>query len=98
SNVPIFSNDACSTAWATQNVFIRDSMICAGNGAAAVCTADSGGPLLVQEEDGLWTLVGVSSFGALPACGNPQFPDVYSRVSPFVSWIALVLAIPLPDF
>jgi secreted trypsin-like serine protease len=57
---------------------------------------DSGGPLLVAEEDGLYSMVGVSSFSAPPACGNPDFPDVYMRTSAFASWVALVLAIPPP--
>lgn len=59
---------------------------------------DSGGPLLVAEEDGLYSMVGVSSFASQPACGNPDFPDVYMRTAAYASWVALVLAIPLnPD-
>jgi hypothetical protein len=38
NNVVIVSNQACQNAWDANNVFIRDSMICAGNGAAAICT------------------------------------------------------------
>jgi secreted trypsin-like serine protease len=53
---------------------------------------DSGGPLLVSEEDGLYSMVGVSGFSTQPACGNPDFPDVYMRSYSFAPWVALVMA------
>jgi Trypsin len=37
ANVPIVSNRACKNAWAANNVDIKDSMICAGDGSAAQC-------------------------------------------------------------
>ncbi|XP_059488930.1 phenoloxidase-activating factor 1-like [Neocloeon triangulifer] len=94
--VPILRNPACSTAWSALNVEIRNSMICAGDGSVAQCTGDSGGPLISADEDGLYSFIGISSFSAPPACGNPDFPDVYMRTSSFLSWIALVLALPPP--
>ena len=45
---------------------------------------DSGGPLVCYQ-DGVWTQVGVTSFGR--GCGLPRKPGVYSRVSQFVDWI-----------
>ncbi|CAB3385927.1 Hypothetical predicted protein [Cloeon dipterum] len=95
-NVPIWRNAACQTAWSALSVEIKDSMICAGDGSVAQCTGDSGGPLIAADEDGLYSFLGVSSFSAPPACGNPDFPDVYMRTSSFLSWIALVLALPAP--
>jgi hypothetical protein len=38
ASVPIVTNKACKTAWAVNNVDIKDSMICAGDGSAAQCT------------------------------------------------------------
>ncbi|XP_059489011.1 transmembrane protease serine 9-like [Neocloeon triangulifer] len=90
-NVPVRSNAACQTAWNAMNVVIRDSMICAGDGAVAQCNGDVGGPLIVADANGLFSMVGISSLFAPPACGNPDFPDVYMRTSSFLSWINLVL-------
>jgi len=42
ANVPIVSNKACNNAWAANNVEIKDSMICAGDGSAAQCTVYRG--------------------------------------------------------
>ncbi|XP_017797034.1 PREDICTED: mite allergen Der f 3-like, partial [Habropoda laboriosa] len=59
---------------------VRDSHICTytkvGEGA---CNGDSGGPLVVHGVQ-----VGIVSFGQPCAVGKP---DVYTRVSSFVSWI-----------
>ena len=47
---------------------------------------DSGGPLILKgnssEED---ILVGTVSWA--DGCADPRFPDVYSRISYFASWI-----------
>ena len=47
------------------------------------------GPLVHIEHkgpyDGIATLIGLVSWGA--ACGYPQYPDVYARVSIVLDWI-----------
>ena len=46
---------------------------------------DSGGPLTVMA-NGRFTQVGIVSFGY--KCGDKEFPGVYTKVAPYLSWIA----------
>nr|QEI22874.1 serine protease [Oryctes rhinoceros] len=70
---------ACQQTWGNQ---VQPNQICAltvaGEGA---CNGDSGGPL-IQTSNG--AQIGIVSFGVACAQG---FPDVYTRVSSFISWI-----------
>ena len=74
----------CSTVYGGA---ITSNMICAG-GLTAVdttdsCQGDSGGPLVVPTAAG-FVQVGLSSFGGTetgPACGDPNAPGVYAKVS-----------------
>ena len=72
---------------------LTDNMICAGteSGARDACNGDSGGPLFVQQDDGL-TQVGIVSWGDGPldaevACGHKNAYGVYTRVSHYSDWI-----------
>ncbi|GJQ80525.1 hypothetical protein Trydic_g12416 [Trypoxylus dichotomus] len=69
----------CQQTWGSQ---VQTNQICAltqaGEGA---CNGDSGGPL-IQASNG--AQVGIVSFGVACAQG---FPDVYTRVSSFITWI-----------
>jgi len=66
---------------------IRDSIqICAIAPGKDVCFGDSGGPLIV-EENGKWTLVGVTSFGHPDFCALPGIPGVYAEVTGVMDWI-----------
>jgi secreted trypsin-like serine protease len=47
---------------------------------------DSGGPLITAEKDKLWTLVGIVSYGAAASC-QVGYPDVFTRVASYLSWI-----------
>uniref|UniRef100_A0A146LWJ7 Chymotrypsinogen 2 n=2 Tax=Lygus hesperus TaxID=30085 RepID=A0A146LWJ7_LYGHE len=49
------------------------------------CFGDSGGPLIMRERDGRWTLVGVTSFGDKKCTG--EVPSVYTNVAIFLPWI-----------
>ena len=50
------------------------------------CNGDSGGPLVYRPRpDSPWYQVGIVSFGTRQ-CGTGQ-PGVYTRLSPFISWI-----------
>lgn len=48
------------------------------------CNGDSGGPLQKVDDDGVSSIVGITSFGA--DCGG-ELPAVYTRVSQYLDWI-----------
>ncbi len=82
--VPIISNQACSTSYDG----ITDNMLCAGftAGGKDSCQGDSGGPLVVRNNAlNRWEQAGVVSFGS--GCARPNFPGIYTRVSRYTDWI-----------
>ena len=50
---------------------------------------DSGGPMVVQREDGRFMLSGVISWGI--GCAEKNQPGVYTRISHFKDWINQIL-------
>jgi len=91
--LPVVSNGECARAFAaegyTGNEYIIDSsMLCAGdsNGGKDSCQGDGGGPLLVQDE-GMWKVGGLVSWGEGYYCGEPDLYGVYTRVSEFADFI-----------
>ncbi len=74
---------------------LTPGMICAGtpSGQRTMCNGDSGGPLMVLQDDGNWLQVGVVSWNRKPIgsdqpCGNESLFGVYTRVSKYFDWIA----------
>ncbi|CAL8353763.1 unnamed protein product [Lota lota] len=66
---------------------VSRNMICAGalEGGRDSCQGDSGGPLVCQASDGLWYLVGITSWGA--GCGRQNQPGIYTKVTSMLPWI-----------
>ena len=85
----IVPNVTCVMNLAMVNIHITDKMICTFKGPTGretTCTGDSGGPLMVRRS-GRFVLVGATSF-SLVDCQSP-FPNVFTRVSAFLDWIAV---------
>ena len=55
-----------------------------------VCLAlqgDSGGPLVYLESDGIYTEVGIVSFGSSAGCTR-GYPGAFTRVTSYLDWIS----------
>lgn len=81
----------------TQNIgpALSQNMICAGTptGQRTMCNGDSGGPLMVRQQNGQWLQVGIVSWNRAPigadtACGHESLYGVYTRIPAFFDWIA----------
>jgi secreted trypsin-like serine protease len=75
--VPIVADASCAATWGA--VFSAQSMLCAGGATTTdTCNGDSGGPLMTAR-NGVWTLVGVTSWGFFN-CDDQTAPGVYARL------------------
>ncbi|KAG6440698.1 hypothetical protein O3G_MSEX001385 [Manduca sexta] len=93
ADVVVVPSDKCGesyTNWRKLPHGISQEMMCAGDpkGVRDTCQGDSGGPLQLMEKDGLYRLVGVTSFGR--GCGS-YVPGVYTRVSNYLGWIESIV-------
>ncbi|XP_066993441.2 trypsin-1 [Anabrus simplex] len=90
--VQVVDNNKCRDWYKSQQkkVKILDSQMCAGyeEGGRDSCWADSGGPLMIGENDQM-TVVGVISTGI--GCGRYRLPGIYTRLSEYVPWIQSIL-------
>uniref|UniRef100_W5KRA8 Transmembrane serine protease 5 n=1 Tax=Astyanax mexicanus TaxID=7994 RepID=W5KRA8_ASTMX len=84
-DVPLISTKKCNSS-CMYNGEITSRMLCAGytEGKVDACQGDSGGPLVCQD-DNVWRLVGVVSWGT--GCAEPNHPGVYTKVAEFLGWI-----------
>lgn len=66
-------------------------MFCAGHsdGHQDACLGDSGGPLIVRDARGRYTLVGITSAGF--GCGIDHQPGIYHNVQLTTRWIQDVI-------
>ncbi|XP_068218546.1 transmembrane protease serine 9-like [Palaemon carinicauda] len=88
--VVILTREECESYYPSR---ITMTMICAGypEGGKDRCTGDTGGPLVVRDDDGTWVLLGLASWG--DGCGQPNAPGVYFN---FVQVAGIISGI-LPD-
>uniref|UniRef100_A0A8B9F808 Peptidase S1 domain-containing protein n=1 Tax=Amazona collaria TaxID=241587 RepID=A0A8B9F808_9PSIT len=84
-SLPLISSSKCAEYWGSK---ITSSMVCAGGVGASSCQGDSGGPLVYQD-GGLWTLIGIVSWGSSNC--NVNTPGAYARVSHFRNWIDSII-------
>lgn len=84
ASFPVISNDQCSES---HRLPIPSSLICAAavSRDKGACNGDSGGPLMLLDENDRWKVIGIVSWGRR-GC-NPKFPTVYTRVTHFMDWI-----------
>ncbi|KAL5014895.1 hypothetical protein ScPMuIL_009165 [Solemya velum] len=79
--------DKCnsSVGW---NGDVENTYMCAGyyTGVKSICKGDSGGPLVCLDDNGVWKLVGVSSYVAV-FCNQTARPNMFTNVTQYLSWI-----------
>ncbi|XP_058809568.1 chymotrypsin-2-like [Phymastichus coffea] len=81
ASLKVIGENECGQLWRT----VMDNQICTGGSIhqpdrTAACIGDSGGPLVYENRQ-----IGVASYGH-GLCGV-YLPDVYTRVSRYLSWI-----------
>lgn len=93
-NMNVMANTACANVYG--NAVVTANVLCAqgtSNVAFGTCLGDSGGPMVIHENN-VPTLIGVVSFISSRGCGAGD-PSGFARVSRFTSWINAVTGIPL---
>uniref|UniRef100_A0A671NPC7 Transmembrane serine protease 5 n=1 Tax=Sinocyclocheilus anshuiensis TaxID=1608454 RepID=A0A671NPC7_9TELE len=93
--VPLISTKKCNSS-CMYNGEITPRMLCAGytEGKVDACQGDSGGPLVCQDEN-VWRLVGVVSWGT--GCAEPNHPGVYTKVAEFLEWIYEIIEVSMNE-
>jgi len=98
ARIPIQSDTNCLDNLATH--LYPASQFCAGRLASSdvehngvdACYGDSGGPLLIVDENGVTREAGITSWGF--GCASSKFYGVWSRVPSFIPWISLYVPLP----
>jgi len=92
-SLPIINNAECEGMYRDAGYIehIPSIFICAGykKGGKDSCEGDSGGPMVVQRQDGRFILSGIISWGI--GCAEENQPGVYTRISEFRDWIEQIL-------
>lgn len=90
ARVKLVHPDKCNSE-ESYNGAIHNRALCAGfeKGGVDACQYDSGGPLACEEE-GLWYLTGVVSWGH--KCGDPHKYGVYADMEVMTDWVREVIS------
>ncbi|XP_067286737.1 chymotrypsin-like protease CTRL-1 [Pseudorasbora parva] len=85
--IPVVGSSQCSCQYkSVSGIIITPQMICAGRPGKGICQGDSGGPLQCKQGS-VWVQSGITSFGTSLGCAIEGFPEVFSRVSEFNTWV-----------
>ena len=69
---------------------LTQGQLCAGGESGkGVCHGDSGGPLLVQKNDGYLYLAGLTSWAQ--GCAQPNFPAIFTRVPSYINDLVAII-------
>lgn len=84
-DLPVYPIEQCREAYGLSPALL-DQWMCTlwPGGGKDACRGDSGTPAFEVVNDQTY-IVGLVSFGI--SCATPQFPGVYTKVSPFIDWI-----------
>ncbi|XP_069875561.1 chymotrypsinogen B-like [Dipodomys merriami] len=83
--LPLVSTPDCRKYWGDN---VTDDMICAGGNGTSPCIGDSGGAL-VCEKGGVWSQVGIVSWGSDFCCTDT--PAVFTRITAVLDWVKQTL-------
>jgi len=89
--VKVITNAACDEKYVKRNrLKIYPQHLCTNDDGKGSCQGDAGSPLISTSGNGVklgenYELIGIVSFGI--GCGNPNYPDVYSRITSALDWI-----------
>lgn len=92
AQVPLVNLATCRGFYAAYGITIAAHTLCAGyeQGGVDACTGDSGGPLLVwNNQQRSWVQIGIISWGS--GCAEAGVYGVYTEVADFSTWIATTL-------
>ncbi|XP_026485649.1 trypsin-1-like [Vanessa tameamea] len=87
ADLPVLTNEECQNTKYNKTK-IKDVMLCAGFPETAhkdACTGDSGGPLINENSEHTYDLIGIVSWGY--GCARKGYPGVYTRVTKYLDWI-----------
>jgi secreted trypsin-like serine protease len=86
----VTTNAFCDAVYTTYTIY--PDMICAtdntGMNERDSCQGDSGGPLSTKSASGIFSLIGIVSWGIGCASG---YPGVYARVPYFTAWVTNII-------
>ncbi|XP_061093805.1 mast cell protease 1A-like [Conger conger] len=86
-NVTVMDRKTCKKKWVLEPITSR--MICGALNIdnKGICQGDSGGPLVCKG-----TAVGIVSFNDYGNCNKPEKPNVYTRISKYLSWVKCIIS------
>jgi len=81
--LPVMENADCNAIY---NIVNSGTLCVDTSGGRGICGGDSGGALALQDKDGQWFQVGVTSFRASAGC-EVGLPAGFARVESYLDWI-----------